>query len=567
MTETTERDKMHRIRLLIFSRLIITTFLLGVAAFIQFTGMGFIPDLSLYAVYTIIAAIYLISLVYVGVYRKVSKEIIHVYIQCVFDVVFITALVYSTGGIESVYTILYPLVILYSAFFIGRKGSLFVASLSSVSYGLLLDLEYFEIIFPIRSDISFYDFSAGYVFARIFTHIVSFFLLAVLAGLLVEREKRTRELLTRKTEAFDNLDLLHNSIIESVDSGIMTIDINGHIKSFNRAARDITGYSFQELQDRNIQTLVPHIDGITGRVEGKSIRGLTLRRFEVEIEKKDGTPVLLGCSLSPLEDGAGRIIGSIVIFQDLTSVKKMEGEVEQKKKLAWIGEMAAVLAHEIRSPLTAIGGSLQLLRMDLTVTGTQQRLMDIMTRGRTQLEELTSDFLLLARDNPEPAKTIPVQEIVNDIMDTIRFDGGWHEGITVKQNIEEHAVIYGKEKEIRQVFWNIVENAMQAMTSGGIVTIETKRSFCQDTGVPGIDITISDTGCGIDKKVVEHVTDPFFTTKDSGTGLGLTIVQRIVERHGGALSIRSSVNEGTRVTVSLPSEEGERSCHENTRRR
>jgi len=554
MTDTAENDIMYRIRLLILFRLVVATFLLGVAAFIQFTGTGFITDPSFYAVYTIIAATYVLSLVYVVTHRKFKKEIIHVYIQCILDVILITALVYSTGGIESVYTILYPLVILYSVFFVGRRGSLFIAALSAVFYGFLLNLEYLGIIFPIRSSLFVYDFSAGYVFSRIFTHIISFLLLAILAGLVVAREKKTRELLTQKTEAFDNLDLLYHSIIESVESGIMTVDIKGNIKSFNRAAQDITGYSFQELHNRNIQTLVPRIDVITGHGEGGSIQGLTLRRFEINIEKKGGASVLLGCSLSPLEDGTGQIIGSIVIFQDLTSVKEMEQDVEQKKKLAWIGEMAAVLAHEIRSPLTAIGGSLQLLQKDLVVTGTQQRLMDIMWRGRIQLEELTSDFLLLARDNPEPAIMISVQEIIDEVLDTIRLDGRWHEGISVKQTIEEGAVIYGKEKEIRQVFWNIVDNALQAMTDDGIVTIETMTSRSPNRGGSGIDITISDTGCGIDASVLDHVTDPFFTTKDSGTGLGLTIVQRIIERHGGSLSIRSSVKDGTCVTVSLPSE-------------
>lgn len=552
-----------RLRWLMLSRVVIVSFLLGIAAFIQVKGSESLSPVSLYSVYLLIGITYFLSFFYAYLLKKNSKIELNVNVQSLFDVVLITILVYVTGGIESIYSMLYPLVIIYTVLFLGKRGGILVASTSGILYGLLIDLEFYDIIQPIYNVGHTYNFSAGYVFARIFIYIVSFYIIALLTSYLVEKEKTARVLLSEKESAFDQLDVLHRSIIESIDAGIVTIDLQGFIKSFNRAAERITGFSFTEIRNKNINEIFMNLNGVISKETDKSTdsgreadRKLQ-KRYEITITSKGGHPVILGFSHSNLMDGRNKKIGQILIFQDLTTIKEMEREVEKNKRLAFIGEMSAVLAHELRNPLASLSGSIQILQRDLELEGTDQRLMDIILRGKDELENLAKDFLLLARPNPGDRTTINVKKIIGTIIESDRYGPDWNEPIEIDETWCDRNEVYGNEAEIRQALGNVLLNALQSMPEGGILRIKTDTIVKQDREF--LQIRIEDTGVGIGEEHHEKILEPFYTTKETGTGLGLAIVNRVIESHGGRFNIDSNLNEGTRCSIILPLYEDRRS--------
>ncbi|MBN2688813.1 MAG: PAS domain S-box protein [Deltaproteobacteria bacterium] len=530
---------------LLFARVAITTFLLTVAAFIQVKGTESLSTASLVSVYSIIGITYGLSVFYALLFKRVKNAAVNINIQSICDVMLITVLVYVTGGIDSVYSTFYSLVIIYTVLFLGRNGGILIASVSSILYGLLLDLEFYQVIHPLYSVGSPYSFSAGYVFSRIFIYIISFYIIAFLASFVVEREKKTRMLLSEKVSAFDRLDLLHRSIIESVEAGIMTTDLNGMIRSFNRAAEGISGYRYHEAVGRPVDDIFPGITAaMTQQQDDAKPRELT-------VVSREGKSMIVGFSLSSLRQRREEDIGQIWIFRDLTAMKEMEAEVEKSKRLALIGEMSAVLAHELRNPLASIGGSVQILQRDLALDGTDKKLMDIILRGKDQLESLVRDFLLLARSNPNARDVIDIREIVGDIIDAVRMGPDWNDDITIEQVWCDDSRICGNKTEIRQALRNIIENACQSMPDGGRLTVGADYAAANGNQ-EYLKIMVADTGLGVQKELLEKIIEPFYTTKEKGTGLGLAIVNRVIESHNGKFSIESDIGHGTRCTILLP---------------
>ncbi|MCK9229793.1 MAG: ATP-binding protein [Syntrophales bacterium] len=537
-----------RFRRLIFVRLFIVSFLLGIAALIQTGGDLDIPGRSLYLVFAIIGTIYVLSVFYMILARYWDRPLFNLSLQAIIDVILITALVYVTGAVESIYSILYPLVIIYGALCMGRRGAIMIASLSAICYGGLLDLEYFGYINPAPGN-PYPSSSAGYVFSRLFIHIVSFYITALLASYLVERERQTKFLLTEQEDSFKRLDLLHKSIIESVNVGIITVDQSGMVRSFNRAAEEITGQRRYQAVGRDLDGVMPGISSImAGRNERRTV-------VEATVAAADGRDMVLGCSLSPLIDSSLTPMGNIIIFQDLTFLKAMEREVERSKKMAFLGEMSAVLAHELRNPLASISGSIQLLRRDLPLGKGDRKLMDIIERGQNQLETLVRDFLFLAPSKGavrvDAIDAIDVVDMINEVLESVRLSEDWNGDVCVTRRFKYRRLIRGNRKEVRQAIQNVMTNAMQAMNEGGDLTIETRPGKDGDC----VEIEIRDTGCGIDPGNMVYVRDPFFTTREGGTGLGLVIVEKVMESHGGYCRIDSNAGEGTRVVMGFPAAE------------
>ncbi len=533
-----------RLRWLIFFRVVIATFLLGITTFIRIKETEPSLQAALAPVYFIIALIYLFSFACLFIPKIIKNIRLNIYIQSLSDISLITGLVYATGGIESIYSVLYPLVIIYSTLFLAGRGGLISASVGSIFYGLLLDLQYYGLIQPVSLLGYDYNYEAGYIFSRIFIHIISFYIVALLTSFVAKQEKMARDLLKKKESAFDQLDLLHKSIIESVDSGILTIDLNGNIKSFNKGAEKITGFLHSEIINKKLDDVFPVLSSLLNK-ENQWKQG---RRFEAV-----GSGKILGCSVTPLVDSNRKKIGNTLIFQDLTVIKEMERKIERNKRLAFVGEMAAGLAHEIRNPLASISGPIQMLSKDLRLDETDRKLMQIILRGKDRLDGFVKDFLLLARPKPSERRDINVEVIIDDLLESLRFSPEWREDIEVIKNLCNQTSIYGNKAEIRQVIWNMISNAVQAMREGGKLKIETSEVF-NDTK-EYLEIRISDNGCGIEEKNQDKVFEPFYTTKKNGTGLGLAIVNRIVESHMGKIRIKSKPGKGTDCIVLLPRQE------------
>jgi len=397
-----------------------------------------------------------------------------------------------------------------------------------------------------------YDLGSAYVFSQIAIHVLSFYIIVFLASFVVEQEKKTRMLLAEKETAFDQLDLLHKSIIESIDTGIMTINLHGMIKSFNRAAEEITGFSFAEAANKNVLEFFPSYKQIQEKLKQEDHKSSPRNRYNMEISGRDERKLILGCSVSSLKDHRGKRIGDIIIFQDLTSIIKMEKSLEKSRRLAIIGEMAAGLAHEMRNPLASLGGSIQILKKDLNLNPIDERLMQIILRGKEQLDNIIKDFLLLARPAPGKKETIVIKEVIEDIVESIKLVPDWNDNIKVSLSLSDTVSMRANRTEMREVFWNLILNAIQAMNDGGALSIVMNNVSSGDATSEYLDIKISDTGSGIDEKYLDMVFEPFFTTKEAGTGLGLAIVNRIVEGYGGTVRIENTGDSGTTCIVSFP---------------
>ena len=545
-----ETESLHwqRLKLLIVSRLVILFVFFLVTFFLDTVSPAISVSPALVNfIYAVIIAMFLFSLVYTLLLRKEKYFRVNLYIQLMLDVGLISFLVYVTGSIGSNYSLLYSLVIIYSAIFLGRNGALVVASFCALAYGMVIDLEYFKIIPTFYTTGRDYTVEASDVLVRLTVHILSFYILAFLASIVVEQEKKTRSLLEERESAFNQLDLLFRSIVESVDTGVMTTTLQGRIKTFNRAAENITGYPHKTIENRPIQDLFPDIAGYFETGIQNQIRN----RREINIVNIKGHPVILGCSISALKDRQGTQIGYILIFQDLTEIKRMEDKLQQSKKLALIGEMAAGLAHEMRNPLASIAGSIELLGQTASLDDTDKRLMQIILRGKEQLDHFVRDFLLLARPLPETRESVCVDDMVDEIMEQIKMSKDWKPGIRVIKAFSGQIRACTNKEQLRQIIQNLILNAIQAMEDEGDLKLEIFSVKLEDEK----DYTafqVSDNGCGIEEKDLKNVLEPFFTNKEKGTGLGLAIVSRLVDGYGGKIKIESQVNLGTTVTVWLP---------------
>ena len=547
---TDEEMMPRRVRWLVFFRVLIITFLLLLSIGVQYRETQSLWHSSLRVIYVLAGGTYILSAVYLALLRSLHHKEFSITLQAVFDVLIVSALVYNTGAVGSIYSVLYPLVIIYSALLLGRRGGLSVASSCSLIYGLMLFLAqqgYIPSTYPGQTQ------SAGlkpeFVLTRAVIHVASFYIVALLTSFAVEQERKVRMRLAEKESALDKLDQFHRSIIESVDTGILTVDLTGKIKSLNRAAEELTGFSAGEVEGRRIDEVFPGFMTVLEQINaegGKSPK----KRFETAVSQKSGQKIILGFSFSSLYD-RDRRIGDILIFQDLTAIKEMEAQAEKNKRLAFIGEMAAGLAHDLRNPLLSISGSIQMLQRDLKLDSTDERLMKVILRAKDQLENLIKNFLIFARTTTKDRGEMQVNEILDETLDALKEVPDWNDNIEVRRASQNVPPVFGNRTEVRQTFWNILVNAVQSMPDGGRLSVETSTLPGQN-GDGFVQVRIADSGCGIEREKLDKVVEPFYTTKEGGTGLGLAIVSRIVESHGGMVNIESEVRRGTTCSVTFP---------------
>lgn len=551
-TQLFEQDQAERnTRWIVFSRLAVVSYFLGVTVFLQFRAVGTLSAEYLWISYSFISVIYGFSIFCLVLPVTARRRPLNIIGQSVSDVIFVTGIVLLTGGIDSVYSVLYSLVIIYSTLFLGRRGGLSIAALSTVCYVAIVHVQpsgIFEFLYD-EGIIPGVELTRGYILTRVTTHVASFFIMALLTSFVVEQERKTQRLLAEKATAFDRLDLLHRSIIESVDTGILTVNLEGHIRSFNRAAEEISGLTFGEVFNRSAEEIFPGVSDVLSPA-GSEERKRQRKRLEILVRKKSGADMVLGISDSPLVE-QGVKIGSILIFQDLTPFKEMEREGEKNKQLAFIGQMAAGLAHELRTPLQSLSGSIQILRRDLRLAPSDERLMQVILRAKDQMEGLVRNFLLMARSNLGRRAETDVGELVKDVIESLAVGSEWNPRVELREDLGQDLRVMGDPAELRQVLWNLMINAIQSMPEGGTLSV-TARPDGDNGEARAVRVEIGDTGPGIDPVHIEKIWEPFYTTREKGSGLGLAIVRRIVESHGGAVEVRSEAMRGSRFRVRLP---------------
>ena len=548
-----------KIQWLMFFRAVVVTLLLGATAIVQLKESQVIRYASPVYLYLLIAFTYALTLIYVFLLRRVKHLKAFAYGQILGDVFFITLLIYFTGGIESIFSWVYLLSIFSASTILYRRGGLLVASASSILYGTLLDLEFYQVILPLGHRIPPpVGFKGSYVFYLLAVNMVAFYLVAILSAYLSEQVREKDEELKKRLIDYRQLERLYKHIVQNVTSGLITIDGAGRITSFNRMAEEITGYKFEEVYQEEIGVLFPGFlesSGSNGWFLEQGWGKLRFSRWETKFQKREGTPLVLGFSVSPLKDSSDQEIGRILIFQDLTQLREMQEELKRADRLAAIGAMAAGMAHEVRNPLASISGSIEILKEEMGNSPRPQQLMQIVLREVGHLNSLIADFLLFAKPTSQRKEKIHLNAIVEDILKVFAHSPDCSPDIRFITKFHDELTMQGDAQPIKQVFWNLFINAAQAMPNGGELRVESRRCppvlpFMGDQDQS--EISISDTGVGIGEDKIDKIFDPFFTTKEKGTGLGLSIVHSIVESYGGRITVRSQMGRGTTFTIILP---------------
>jgi PAS domain S-box-containing protein len=321
------------------------------------------------------------------------------------------------------------------------------------------------------------------------------------------------------------------SILNSMNDGVVAVDVRGVVTAFNRAAADTLGHDPAEVTGRAFN-----------EVFGRAFAAPHGRRV-MELRARDGRPVTVSEKDSPMSDRDGVSIGHVKVFQDLTEIEDLRRQVRQKDRLAAIGEMAATVAHEIRNPLGGIRGFAALLARDLKDDPAPLRLVEKILRGAGDLEQVVGELLEYTRPLDLRVRTANCADLVDAALGYIELEG---RPVALRNDVPPGLDITADPDRIRQVFLNILLNAVQSIDGEGEVRATA------GAGEGAVHFKFSDTGCGMTPDQAGRVFMPFYTTKEKGTGLGLAVAAKIVESHGGRIEVSSKPGEGSTFTVVLP---------------
>ncbi|MEO5657630.1 MAG: ATP-binding protein [Nitrospiria bacterium] len=454
----------------------------------------------------------------------------------------ITVVVAATGGIESPFTFLYPLVIIAGTMVLGRNGGLAATGTSGVIYAALAWSRF------VPSGAEWW--AERQTFSPVVLNVLAFVAVFLLSNHLVAAVTTATRRLAERESGYRALSAFHENIVQSMSSGLFTADLSGRVTSFNRAGYAILGLSSGEVLGRQCWDLFGWADGPLPH-DAMSRRKIP-HRFEREAARRSGERLLLGMTLSWLKGVDDEPAGMIGIFQDLTEIKALEEKVRQRERLASVGELAAGLAHEIRNPLAAISGAIEVLQQDLQPEGEHQALMAIALRETERLNGLIGQFLLYARPASPHKHCCDLVLLVRETVALLKAHHDYRATVAIREEFPLDPIwVNADANHLRQVVWNLLLNALQAMPEGGRLDLGLHASGGPDFG--GIvEMVVGDTGQGIRAEDLQRMFLPFFTTKTGGSGLGLAIVHRIIEEHGGHVDVRSEWGQGTRVTVTLP---------------
>lgn len=531
-------------------RVIAVTLILGSFLFLGIRykeGTLLIPTL-----YLLIVTTYIFTLIYAVLFKFLDPKVF-TYIQIFADVILITVLVAASDGIESPFVFLYIVYIIPVSVMLFRPGAMAVASAASIFYGVIVDLQYYNLI-PFLSATTMPAKAFLYVLAL---HIVAFFSVAYLSSSAVETMRRMREELKVKASDLIKLQSFNANVAQCMSTGLLTTDEGGRITSFNRAAEEITGCQWEEVRG------IPYIEIIPSKKLEEILHNsediLPIYRFESAMQRKDGANITLGINVSRLKDESGNTIGIIGIFQDLTKIKEMEMEVKKREKMAMIGELAAGMAHEIRNPLASLSGSMQILKQELSLNDEHGRLMNIALREMDRLNKTITDFLFYAKPAPLEKRVMNLNDLLIDTVNLLRNSEVLRSSnISIQTEFHDEILSTPVDPhQITQVFWNLSLNAIQSMSKEGLLTISSRKSSMMKFNGESkkgewTEIIFRDTGEGIDERIIDKIFVPFFTTKENGSGMGLSIVHRIIEEHEGRIYVKSTPGKGTQFTLYIP---------------
>jgi two-component system sensor histidine kinase PilS (NtrC family) len=463
------------------------------------------------------------------------------WLLCLLDATLVTAVVSATGGARSVLVFLYVLLVTAACALLSRWGALALAGVSSALYAALVLM---RSLVPVLAFGAPVDETTALDVLAIFVNSSTLVIVSLVVGGLAERHLVSQRELEAQRRSFSDLQAFSDVIFQSVGMGVIALDHAHRITAFNRAAEAITGVRASTALGARWADLfgagLPLVEieaGIAGRTRTS--------RHEAELRRPDGVLVPVRVAGSALEAGDGTRLGLVATCEDLSSIRAMEARIRQADRLASLGRMAANLAHEIRNPLASLSGAVEALVHADPSAETRSRLTEIVVRESDRLSAIIRNFLEYAHPAALVVEPLDVADVLDDVLRALgQRLPPWE--VKIVRTLPASLPLEADRERLRQVLWTLCVNAVQAMPTGGELWIG------GGTRAGMVEIRFADTGEGIPPDDLPHVFEPFFTTRHDTGGLGLALVHRIVEEHGGDVTVRSEHGLGAEFTLRLP---------------
>src|SRR6266496_1608837 len=477
---------------------------------------------------------YSLSLFYVLLLSLWREHRLQASLQVLTDLILVSLVIHETGGWDSSLNFLYPLVIIVASVLLPRAWAHLVAALAFILYGTVLELNYYGVVpsycttHPATKTLQ----------AIIFVNLFAFLAVAYLAGLLTAKLRQVGVQLKDTSGALESLQALHENIIHSISSGLITTGLDGRITLVNAAAQRLLERSASALLGAPVHQLF--LDPLP-TIESQQMHGEV--RFDPPTKFRKTVRIRVA-SLTVPERGE---LGYVYVLDDLTEIRRLEREVRMQDKLAAVGRLAAAIAHEIRNPLTSIAGSVSMLSGVPEMNEDHRQLLEIVTRESERLNSIITDFLAYSRTKQYHFDRVDLIQSVEDTLTLMDHRMTAEKtGITIERRFTvRQAWAIADGDKLKQVFWNLCENAVRAMKNGGTLTAAVEP-LGEDWQVSFID-----TGTGMTPQQIEKIFEPFQSNFEGGTGLGLAIVYQIVQAHEGKVWARSKPGQGTTFVLRM----------------
>jgi len=459
--------------------------------------------------------------------------------QSVQDALLSALLVAATGGTGSAFTFFFSLNIIVAGILAGGLGTWFAIALSATLMGVIASMELGALGIPWFLAEMLHRGDTSPVLYSLVLNLVAFVSIGILSGFLLNQMQRADLQRERYRTSLEDLKQLHESILASLNNGVITCRLDDRVLHVNRAAERLLGLDMRSSRGRNLFDLLPDLRPLVERGSGPC---------DFRCSSADGSERWLQVGISPLMDRMGEPIGRILDFSDVTHVRRLEEQRKADERLAVIGKLSAVVAHEIRNPLAAISASAQMLQASLALEDGERRPLDIMIREIDRLNEWITELLDYARPRTGEWTTVDLGELLAEVLDVVR---GMPQAVqhAVRQDLEPGVFLMGDRHRLYRVFLNLCKNAVEAMDRPGEVLVWMRVSR-EDP--PVAVVRVIDNGPGISPEDLPRVFDAFYTTKARGTGLGLAIVKQACQEHHGDVTVRSVPGLRTEFEVRLP---------------
>ena len=528
---------------------------------------------QLHVVYLVLAGLVFLTYILSHRYRFHFVFYFCLSIQFAAELAIEGSIVAASGGITSSFFTLFLLTIVSAAVSYRLIGTLLTATAAALAYiavvytaditiSGVLETRFWQTWIKGTDDL----------FYTVFLRICIFYILAFISGYLAQKLRYKDEALASTSRELQAVRMETGDILRHLHSGLLTIGDNGDVAYFNQAAEDILKIRAREVRGRPIEAafgrrypeLARRLLSVHHSQQG-NIRG------EIELETAPGQVVPLGISTSIMGSKENRR-GVIAVFQDITEAKLMEERLRLKDRLAVIGELAAGIAHEIRNPLAAISGSVQVLANELDVQNENRKLLELIIKESSRLNDIITEFLFYSRIRPTVLGPISLGSVVEDVIEMLRHQRDIDTRIDLRAHLlDSETMVDADEDHLKQLLLNLVINAIDAIgDKTGTISIRSRDVSAKDlpepevtegrpeemavdrrAAAPWLCLTVSDDGTGIPGNIREKIWQPFFSTKKSGTGLGLAIVQRLTENLSGQVQLESEPGEGTSIHIYL----------------